>query len=269
MSDVFALTSASRSFFAAAARRAAVELGLFSALPCSDQELAERLGLPSPRLRPLVRALRKEGLLDPAAALSAAARVSDEGWGRLGEVIRRDRPLDTTAYTCSWHEHLSQAGEAAAKELAPWLFELDSSHTLLDLGGGLGTYARPFAALGGRATVVDRSEIVAQAKSAAGVTFVADDIFHTDLDGFGVVLLSNVLHLYGAHECAQLCMRARQLGHSVVVKDFDLASSAGTWFAVNMALYTEAGDVHDSAQIAEWLGGAEIKSLGDHVLIWK
>ncbi len=265
--DVFELTAQSRAFFAAAAFRAAEELGLYRALPCDPAELPARLGVAPRRLRPLVDALRLEGLLTPHAQAPPAPVAPNEGWGRLAEVIRADRPLDAAAYLSGFHAHLAEAGAAAARELAARLVDWAQPPTLLDLGGGLGTYARAFVERGGRALVVDRAEVVAQTRPVEGVEFVSGDLFEVARRDFGVVLLCNVLHLYGADDCARLCARASECGHLVVVKDLDRRAPSGIWFALNMALYTEAGDVHDAAQIADWLGGGEVESLGEHIVV--
>ena len=82
------------------------------------------------------------------------------------------------------------------------------------------------------------------------------------------MLLCNVLHLYGADDCARLCARALEAGRVVVVKDLDRRTPAGVWFALNMVLYTDAGDVHDASQIAAWLGGGVVEPpLGDHMIV--
>jgi hypothetical protein len=50
------------------------------------------------------------------------------------------------------------------------------------------------------------------------------------------------------------------------VKDFDPATVAGAWFSLNMALYTENGQVHAAEQIQEWLGGGSVEKMGDHLV---
>jgi hypothetical protein len=222
------------------------------------------------RLGKLVDALILEGVL--TRELSPAknpprAPVPDEGWGRLAEVIRRDRPLDAAEHSDAFHAHLLQAGEAPARALAERLIEWAVPKTLLDLGGGLGAYARAFVERGGEAVVIDRPEVIARATPGERLRFVAGDIFDVAPGDFGVVLLCNVLHLYGPSDCARLCARGRESGGVVVVKDLDPATPAGTWFALNMALYTDAGDVHDSAEIQKWLGGGEVTRLGDHLIV--
>jgi hypothetical protein len=53
----------------------------------------------------------------------------------------------------------------------------------------------------------------------------------------------------------------------VFVKDLDPETPAGAWFSLNMALYTENGQVHPAADIVAWLGGGSVEKLGDHLVI--
>jgi hypothetical protein len=179
------------------------------------------------------------------------------------DVLRSDRPLPMPVRP-EYHEYLASAGREPAQTLAPKL--LAWGRTLLDLGGALGTYARAFVEAGGeRAVVVDRQEV--PPRPVEGVEFVEGDIFSVERNGFDVVLLCNVLHLYGAEECRRLCAHARTLGSVVVVKDFDPDTVAGAWFSLNMALYTENGQVHEAAHVLDWLGGGSVEKLGDHLVV--
>jgi hypothetical protein len=250
--DIFALTDAQRRFFCAAAWQAADELGVLRDPDAAASYPTRRLGI-------LLEALRREGGTRPADVL-----VPREGWGRLAEVIRSDRPLPAGELD-AFHAHLAEIGKEPARALAARLIEWAEPKTLLDLGGGVGTYARAFAERGGRATVIEKKEVIARAEP--GVEFREADIFTVEESGFGVVLLCNVLHLYGKADCARLCARAKRMGRVVVVKDLDRDTPAGIWFAVNMTLYTDEGEVHSTAEILEWLGGGTVEKMGDHVVV--
>jgi hypothetical protein len=236
--DVFDLTPEMSAFFAAAAHKARRALG-------ADPPATRRMEM-----------LREALALAPDSGVP----VPEEGWGRLAEVIRSDRPLE---FTPAYHDHLDQAGAGAARALAERM--IGWGRTLLDLGGGLGTYARAFVERGGSALVIERPEVVARAKP--GVDFESGDLFAVEKSGFDLVLLCNVLHLYGEDECARLCARARQMGRIVVVKDLDRATPAGVWFSLNMALFTPSGAVHSVEKIVEWLGGGEVERMGNHVVV--
>lgn len=251
-SDVFALTPATEAFFASAAWKA-----------------RRRLGAHPPNTR-------RMRLLEEALAMAPVdpgVPVPEQGWGLLADVIRDDRPLvleeesQVAAAGAGFHAHLDEAGAEPARALAARMIGWGTS--LLDLGGGYGTYARAFEAAGGRALVIERPEVIARAPG--GVAFEAGDLFSTTHGGFDLVLLCNVLHLYGASDCARLCARARSLGRTVVVKDLDRASRAGVWFSLNMALFTDEGEVHRAEDVAGWLGGTldemDLVRMGDHLVL--
>ncbi|MGZ3440180.1 MAG: methyltransferase, partial [Polyangia bacterium] len=149
-----------------------------------------------------------------------------------------------------------------------------------DLGAGAGHYAAAFldALPAARATLVDRKEVLALAAPRARQRLVAGDLFHVELEPHGIALLANVAHLYDAADGARLCARAAALAELVVVKDLWIEPDrsgppASLYFALNMALFTDGGEVHPAARIAGWLGAAglrepQIERLGDDVIVW-
>ncbi len=265
--DVFsAIVEQSRAYLREAAAQAARELGVFEApRAVRDPALAEAsletaaalaraLGLPGAhRLRALFGVLRLEGL-DRAPPPRAQP---PQGWGLLAQVIRRDRPLpEPVEALAAFHEHLRTAGAEAARELAPLL----GDGPLLDLGGGTGAYTAAFLEAQPRATatLVDRAEVLALAQLPARAAKLECNLLSGRFPKEqGAALLANVLHLFGPEDCARIVARARAAlrpGGALVVKDLDARHPSGIYFALNMALYTEAGDVHSSEAIERWLG---------------
>jgi hypothetical protein len=273
-----------RGYLRDAASAAAHELGLFAALPCAAAALADRLRVRPRRLAALVRALLLEGVLieseDVLRPGSIPPRRSLPGgaWAGLAEAIRSDRPLAGDGIVGAageelrrFHEHLWTAGASAAREVAE---RLGPRGPLLDLGGGAGTYAAAFLAANPResATVVDRPavlELAREAVPAAGrlaLDLLGDGAWPA---GARVALLANVLHLYGPREAAHLIARAAQAvlpGGTVAVKDFDPSSPAGIFFSVNLALFTEAGELHEPALLRSFLRDAGVRDVQLHRL---
>jgi len=286
--DVF--STVPRDFLRRAAIAAARELGLFAALPCAPEELAGRLGVAPRRLDKLVTALGHARVLrldlkidlntgtrlvldvEPEAQAGAAEPdAQDAGaWSRIAQAVREDRPVAGRAeeHAGPFHDHLWTLGAAAAPELWRTIDRLGdrdrAGATLLDVGGGAGAYSAAWIASrpDRRATLVDRGEIVALAagRLPEQVTLIAGDAATLALEArFDVVLMCNLLHLYGPPACAHLIARAAAAlapGGRLIVKDLDPATDEGVWFALNMALYTEGGDVHAPEQIAAWLTAA-------------
>ena len=272
---LFPLTTDARRYFRDAAVAAARTLELRR-----DEEVAaaaRRLGLSrTHRLRALADVLTLEDAWD-----ATAPSLPQGGWGQLAEVIRRDRPLGAADMLARFHAHLAAVGDEDARALAAQLAALpEAARGLVDLGGGAGHYAAAFldAAPAARATIVDRAEVTALVTPRDRLACVAGDLFDVAVGEHGVALLANVVHLYGPADAARLVARAATLADVVVVKDSridpDRSGPAGAlYFALNMALYTDGGEVHPAARIVEWLAaaglaGARSERLGDDVVVW-
>src|ERR1051325_7056894 len=133
---------------------------------------------------------------------------------------------------------------------------------------------------GARATLVDRREVLALAAEWLGplagrAQLVEGDAAAVGLGtGHGAALLANLLHLHSPDMCARLCAAAARAvapGGAVAVKDLRVDDDRtgpieGLLFALNMALYTEAGDVYSTAQLRGWLAAAGLVDIAEHRL---
>lgn len=270
----------------AAAIDAGHALGVFEAL-------ASPLDIHALAARARVRAgHRFVALVDALVALGALARAGDAlargtipppsahpltgGWGAIADVIRTDTPLAIDpALAHRYHAHLLVAGAPAAREVAALVVATPPSTRVVDLGGGAGTYTRALLAAdpGTHVTLVDAPEVIALARAELGaagdrVRLVAGDA-RASHGTFDVALLANVLHLHGPEACAALCASAAGMvapGGRVVIVDLRRGSLEGELFALNMALYTEHGNVYEVAQIRAWLAAAGLTSASEHRL---
>ena len=275
---VFAI-AANATLFREAAVAAAYELGLFEPLAIQAHtvdELAEAVGIATGkhRVRALVDALVETGALVRVGEAVACGDLPErpevvrEGWGRLAEVMRADRPLSLGADPTAFHHHLLRAGADSAREVA----RLVTGTKLLDLGGGAGTYTAAFldARPAATATLVDFADAIALARVHLApfgdrVRFVIGDARDVALDeDHDVVLLANLLHLHGPTACAELCAAAARAvapGGTVAIVELRADSLEGLWFALDMALYTERGDVYPTSAIHGWLAAAGLIEL--------
>ena len=244
-------------------------------------ELSNDFGIPAHRLRILLDVLVATGAMTRTGDIYAPGtpqprtEVPRTGWGLIADVIRADRPLPLENGR-GYHEHLVQAGGAAARELAPLL----AGDSLLDLGGGAGAYTEAFLDTHphARATLVDAPEVIALAAERLGrfgerLTLITGDA-RDSFPRHDTVLLANVLHLHGEAACAAIVASARRAGGRVVVKDVRIDEDRrgpleGLLFALGMAIYTEAGDVHRASTIRGWLGEAVEHRLAstDHLVL--
>jgi hypothetical protein len=280
---VFDIGAAAGAVFRASAIAAAHELGVVDALraPRTFAELCTAIGIARGmhRVAALVAALVHEGVLVRAGECIALGEMPErpevvgEGWGRLAEVIRTNRPLPLEPDPRGYHAHLVRAGGGTARELAPLL----GAGRLLDLGGGAGTYTAAVLDVhpAATATLVDAPEVIPLAREHLArfgerVQLVAGDARTAALGaGHTTALLANLLHLHDEATCAELCAvaaRAVAPGGQVVVLDLDAATPEGVWFALNMALFTDGGGVYPTHQLHGWMEAAGVADLVEHRL---
>lgn len=269
--------------------RAASQLGVFGLYPgpsptasYSPTEMAARLDLPTRRLGRLLDILVAEGILtrscegEPDAIFLASEpswSVRPAGqWDHIADAIASDKPLDLDPAWLERHlTYVASRSEAVAPILWRRLKPVAGSR-LLDLGGGLGAFSLSFLRHhpANSATLLDLPEVVDLLRKhtsalPAALTVVAGDARQLpNLEKSDIVLLANVLHLLGPEDCRQVVRNAvSALSPGGVVVIWDLAISpdrasplASLYFALNMAIFTEAGDVHTPDQLMEWMWDA-------------
>lgn len=291
---------------------AAVELDLFTTVGTQRWtvgQLAKALSVSERGLAILCRNLAMAGLLNKkgesyrnsrlgATALNArhpayrkdylhlvARHWTD--WTRLPESIRSGRPLDhekpeapeyRREFTWAMHYRTLETAPKIAAQLS-----LKRAKTLLDLGGGPGTYAMAFLSKnpGLRATVCDRlaalevaKEIAATHKAGARLSYLPLDIMNDEIPGaYDVIWYSNVLHIYSPEENQAVFRRALTAlrpGGRLIIQDAFLHDHEGlvpeeaSLFAATMLLFTERGNTYRAAETAAWLkaaGFARVRSL--------
>ena len=198
-------------------------------------------------------------------------------WGKLTDAVRSGRPVedDTHRDDAAYRREFSWAMHHRSVDVAPAVaaqINLKGVNTLLDLGGGPGTYALEFLRRHPtlRATVADRPpalevarEIAASVKHGRRLSYLPLDFLKEEIPGrYDVIWLSNVLHIYSAEDNQRLFQKiARALNPvgRVLIQDAFLVDSAGLWpqetnlFAVTMLLFTEAGNTYSLAETTAWL----------------
>jgi len=138
----------------------------------------------------------------------------------------------------------------------------------LDLGGGPGHMSRELARRGLEVVLFDRPETVA----FVGPEYGLDEVGAIRLEGgdfledplppgpFDVVLMSNILHIYGAERNRELLRKAAGVirpGGIVAIAEFVRGpSSRAPRFGLVMLLRTEEGNAHAEEDYREWLRAA-------------
>ena len=225
---------------------AAVELGVFEALPATARGLAQACGLDADRARRLLRALAELRLV---AAGESGWRATGRGallaaghprtlagaaveygrrfpgmWAALPRALRADgewqapdifgEVASDPARTAAHHRMLASYARHDYGPV-PDALDLRGDERVIDAGGGLGALAGLLAAAHPelRVTVLDRPEVVeraARGRHADRVTFRVGDLFAPwDVAGDAVVL-ARVLHDWDDAPALRLLRRARR-----------------------------------------------------------
>ena len=205
-------------------------------------------------------------------------------WGRLLESVKSGLPLDHNEpdepdyrrrFTWAMHHRTLETAPKIAAQI-----NLRGARTLLDLGGGPGTYAMAFLAKNPtlRATVCDRpaaldvaKEIASTHKAGARLAYLPLDVMTEDIPGtYDVIWYSNVLHIYSPKDNQVLfrhALAALNPGGRLLIQDAFLHDRNGLFpeeaslFAVSMLLFTERGNTYSAAETRAWLTDAGFERI--------
>ena len=205
-------------------------------------------------------------------------------WGRLLESVKTGLPLDhdepeepdyRRRFTWAMHHRTLEIASKIAAQI-----NLRGARTLLDLGGGPGTYAMAFLAKNAtlRATVCDRpaaldvaKEIAATHKAGPRLSYLPLDLLTEAIPGaYDVIWYSNVLHIYSPQDNQALFRRALASlnpGGRLLIQDAFLHDRDGLFpeeaslFAVSMLLFTERGNTYSAAETRAWLTDAGFERI--------
>lgn len=289
----------------AAAITTAHRLGVFSVLghaPRSAGDLAAELAVDPSNLTALLEALVGIGLLRTEGDRFAATPYTTErlgpggemglvvakeavfagAWSRLDKVVTGGRPVMEP-----WRSQLDRNPEQAREFLealdvlarigGPPLHELDElapGKRVLDVGGGLGTYARRLSDAGSHVTLVDYPLVAGWASEeleGMRVVVVGVDLFEHPSCGvrpgsMDAALVSHLIHDLTEEQAVELLCRVRSAiapGGHVVVNDFAGDSGPGAFgalFDVMMRVET-GGSAHSGATLESMLAGAGFEGI--------
>jgi SAM-dependent methyltransferase len=214
-------------------------------------------------------------------------------WADLTEVVRRGHPLPTEGRTVSETEHFIGAMRVGARQRASALaarLDLKGVKTLLDLGGGPGSYAIAFAKQKPdlKATVFDLMAVadiaarhVAEEDLSDRVGTLAGNYLSDPVGGpYDLVWMSSIVHMHTPEQNRMLIRKAAQAlkrGGRIIVRDFLLdedgaGPASAAIFAVNMLVATEGGRSYKASEIRGWMKDAgitrvEVQTLDDDGLV--
>lgn len=207
------------------------------------------------------------------------------GWNRLDQAVKSGAPVgissshtdDETIRECFLMGMYNLASQAAPKVVQA--VDLGSRRSLLDLGGGPGTYAIHFCLQnpGLRAVVYDlpttrtfAERTVASFGLTDRISFKAGDITSDPIGReYDVVWISQLLHSEGPHSAAAILKKAAQAlvpGGLLLVQEFILDNGRSSppfpaLFSLNMLINTSAGQSYSRTELEEMMGAAGLSGI--------
>ncbi|THI83799.1 MAG: methyltransferase [Nitrospira sp. CG24A] len=288
---------------------AAIELDIFTAIGADSwtlADLAREMKVSERGLTILCRNLAMAGLLKKRGEIYRNSRLGATAlnahhpayrgaylrlitshwtdWGRLPESVKSGLPLDHDELEGpDYRRRFTWAMHHRTVEIAPKIvaqIDLRGARTLLDLGGGPGTYAMAFLTKNPalRAAVCDRpaalevaKEIASTHKAGPRLSYLPLDLLTESIPGaYDVIWYSNVLHIYSPQDNQALFLRALAAlnpGGRLLIQDAFLHDREGLLpeeaglFSVSMLLFTEQGDTYKVAETRTWLTDAGFERI--------
>lgn len=206
-------------------------------------------------------------------------------WGDLAAVLtttKRPRSQKPFVTDRAQSARLLQGLHLHAQQIAPYVIRrlrLGNAKTLLDIGGGLGTFACAFCRRYPRlqVTLLEHPNIAPLARRAVGDAGLAQRIRVVGRDftrgslpvGFDAVFASNILHAHGAVENRFLVSqihRSLNPGGQLFLRDVfmrqdRIAPQWGALFSVGLLLCTPRGRCYSLDEIRNWLRQAGFATI--------
>jgi len=302
------ILSTASSCWEAITLQTAVKLDVFSCIEegaQSPEAVSEKIGADARAVTMLCNALAAIGLLEKregrfentGPARQYLVKSSPEyigyiithfyhtvaSWWHLPQAIRTGAQISSVyEKTEDERESFLMGMHNLASALAPkiaGILDLGGAGTLLDLGGGPGTYAVNFCLKNSDLTAfvfdLPESRLYAQRTIAGAglserITFIPGNYTSEDIPGkYDAVWLSQILHAEGPADCRMLIGKAAAAlnpGGAIYLHDFilneDMAGPAfPAIFSLNMLVATRGGQAYSEGQLKSMLQQAGISNI--------
>lgn len=210
-----------------------------------------------------------------------------DNWSGLDKVVKTGKPSRRSSDHKSFILGMDNIAHQRAGDVVAAI-DVRGIRSVLDLGGGPGTYTMAFARKNIAATLFDAPETIKIARrliKAAGlqkmIVLKAGDFTKGDIgNGYDMIFISQIFHAYGPEACLALlrkCHASLNPGGRVVVQEFYLDETKtgplqGAIFAMNMLVNTPEGRTYSPKEISSWMKKAgfraiKTKLLGETVLL--
>lgn len=204
-----------------------------------------------------------------------------DNWSGLDMVVKTGRPYkkshDHESFILGMHNLAQQKVKGVLRNL-----DLKGMKTVLDLGGGPGTYSIALAKKKMYVTLLDfpdtlriSKRLIAAAGMEKNIKLLPGNFMKDELgSGYDMIFISQIFHAYAADECISLlnkCRASLNKGGQVVVHEFYLDESRtsplqGAVFAINMLVNTTNGRTYTPNEMSSWMKKAGFRDVEKKVL---
>ena len=203
-----------------------------------------------------------------------------KSWSTLTEAVRKGRRvawMEDEKQGQEWlvpfieamHDRAKRTAEAVTARLP-----LEGIRTVLDLGGGPGTYAMAMVKRnpGITACVFDLPEVTPLTRQyidregLTGRVFTRSGDFMEDDIGsdYDLIFVSAIIHSYSPEDNERLirkCEQAANPGGTLVIQDYimdkdRISPVEGALFAINMLVNTDSGSTYTESEVTGWMNAA-------------
>ena len=202
-------------------------------------------------------------------------------WLDLKEAVVTGKPLDkpdffktgdseaTSGFACAMHNTAMGHADYLARKVS-----LNGAKTLLDLGGGPGTFSAHFLKANPslRVTIFDlpttletTRKFIERENLSTRVEYQAGDFNEDPIQGaFDICFLSHIIHGQTAERNEKLfskIFKALNPGGRLIVQDFFLnpdkqSPQFAALFAIHMLIYTDGGRTYSFEETEQWMNAA-------------
>ncbi|MFH1450282.1 MAG: methyltransferase [bacterium] len=214
-----------------------------------------------------------------------------EYWEALGNSVKHGKPVafkltKKTSYPHRLKDYLYAMDDLSsilAQEVGSYL-KISNYKEMLDLGGGVGSYALSFAKMNPdlkvtifelRDTLKHAKKFIQRAKLKSQVKVIAGNCIEESLgkDQYDLIFISNLVHIYDFPSNQKIIDKAYQALikdgkiaiHGFALNNHQTTPKEATLFDLNMLIGTISGQVYPQDEIKRWLkevGFKQTRSYG-------
>jgi len=199
-----------------------------------------------------------------------------QNWSALDEVVKTGKPARRKRDWDAFIRGMHNISILKAKIIIDNL-NLDGIKTVIDIGGGPGTYCIEFAKRGLSATIIDLPETINIAKDVTrgyeNIHYLEGDILLDEIAcKYDLVFISQLFHSYSPDENLLITKKAVNALNQdnpnamIVIQEFYIEESMtqpldSALFSINMLVQTENGRCYTVREMKGWLKQVGIKKI--------